>query len=570
MKRTVVTLLVLALAASAALAAPPILRVRAASLDAVVQDISAASLAVGHPVQRETTLAALAFALSVPDLSFVDPTKPLALGMPMEGMLAGPKGMVAVLPVKDRAKSIAALAQAFAGHTFDGGVHTFTAEDADTRLYAREAEGVLITGPTRELLAAIDPAEALSGKDLPAGSLVLTVEIEPIAPLLASGFALGRRAITEGPPKPPPGPDGTEAAVPPPLPKEIVPLLDVYFDLLQDGIDNVSRVQLALSVEGGSILVRTRLVAKKDSALGAFCAAQVLTGSVAATRAVPDDAPLRLAGRIQWTPEALTYLSDYSGRFMDALRTAAGEAEPAVVQQLDAWLEMWDMTGPSRMMQCSRGDFAVSMGYRPDGKQTMLEAFGLETTQACAEVLEAQLERVRSKGTLRESLVEETLEPQKLKTSVMKYTSPAFAVSGTPPGAAPEEVVVRMAQADDLFLLGLGEGSADAFRAVLARRPPAKDARVPTSPSFVTGHLDVGTMLKNAPADASEAPSLRAFADRLQGSAGKIVVGMRFLDAAADFELGIPLGLLDAMGKAVAAEAKKNTEDEDEELEEEP
>lgn len=559
----IVTLLVVAAAgASAAGAAPPMLRVRAASLDAVVRDISTMSIALGHPVEREAAITALAQLLNVPDLRFVDPTRPLALSMPMEGMVLGTQGMVAVLPVTDRAKAIAALTESVGGHTFDAGVHTFASPDGERRLFAREAEGVLIAGPTRELLASVDPGQALSGNDLPAGSVVVAVEIEPIAPMLKSGIFFARRTMDEGPAGPQLDPEDAEEPAPASLPKEMLPLLNVYFDLLQDGIDNVSRFQMGLSVEGGSIVVRNRLVAKRNSALGAFCAAQVLRGSVAATKLVPEEAPMYLAGRIQWTPEALAYLSDYSRRTMDAFRAVAGGADPAVVQQLDQWLELWDTTGPSRMMQCSRGDFAISTAYLPDGKNTMLEVFGLETRQACSDVLEAQVGRIRSNGKLRESLAEETLEPQKLKTSVVKY----------PAGASPE-VVVRMAQADDLFLLGMGEGSADAFRSVLARQPAAKDPVVPTSSSFVTGHVDVGTMLKNAAeSEEPEGEALRALADRIQGGAGRIALGMRFLDSAADLEIGIPLGLLDALGKvaAEASEKAENAEDESEEPVDEP
>jgi hypothetical protein len=337
--------------------------------------------------------------------------------------------------------------------------------------------------------------------------------------------------------------------------------MEVYFDLLQDGIDNVSRLQLGLSVEGGSIVVRNRLVAKGDSALGAFCAAQVLRGSAAAARLVPEDAAMRLAGRVQWTPQALAYLTDYTRRTMDAIRATVGEADPAVVHQLEAWLEMWDLTGPSQMMQCSRGDFGISSGYLADGKQTTLEAFGLETTKACSEVLQSHLERIRSNGRLSESLVEETLEPEKMKTAIVRYTSPTLPLPGAPAGESPEEVVVRLAQADDMFLLGFGEGSADDFRSVLARRPAAKDAPVPTSASFVTGHMDVGKILRSTPAQGQpDEDSLRAFASALQGSSGKIVLSMRFLDSGADLEIGVPLGLIDALGKASAADAKARAE----------
>jgi hypothetical protein len=222
----------------------------------------------------------------------------------------------------------------------------------------------------KNFVAEFDLNAALDRRDLPAGALAIEVALEPIAPFLQMYLVQGRDAIKQqieaG--------DGDAAG--------LVGMTDLYLDLAADLLNNVSRIQLALSVADDEFLIHKRLVPRSGTTLAEMLLAQQGALPEIARFVDPAEATWVVAGQISYTQAFRAAMDGYVARYGEALAglgdTLDGSAD---LPGFGSWLTALAHSS-TRMMTCHRGDIVMVTRISDEGTAG-LNVAGIEDVDAC-------------------------------------------------------------------------------------------------------------------------------------------------------------------------------------------
>lgn len=511
MKRISATLATLAFGVfvQRAAASPPLITVRLSSLNAALRDLETVSKSAQSPLSRDTLLAQLATALKVDDLSFLDLSRPAAFAMPSDGLRYGTKGFVFAVPVRDGARALDVLAKQFGERSLEGDLTVLREPPLETPsgtveqppTYAAVHGRVLVLGQTADMVRTFDHAAALSGEGLPPGSLAVSIEIEPIAPLLASGLAMARQRLMEMPPpgvSPPRSQDasdtedgsesvgsGVGAATdgPPAVtatpgvgqgdpnpsafdPRKMAGLIDLYVDVLQDAVESLSKVQLSVEVNNGFLTIHERGIARQGTALAKFIDAQRDVGMPAIGRMMPVDASVIIAGQLFWTDPSRAWMKRLMQRYQSVMTDVVNGLPESERASGAAMLNVSRLWQSDRLVDCQRGDIAYAMDFPPEGMR-MLQVTGISDVDRCHGVVDSMMSTLKI-GSSQQALVEtEVLDPEKVTTHVIR---PQLPKSLDPNGTTGKDgFTVRFAQVGDMIVSGSDPWAIKAIREAAGR-----------------------------------------------------------------------------------------------------
>ena len=613
-RRVLAALAVAAFAAAGAFAGTsPLVKVRVASLDAALADAQTLAKTAHRQISREELTAGIASALGLKDLSFVDFTRPAAMALPQEGMAVGGNGFVVAAPVKDAAAALKALEAQTTRFAVEGDLHVF---GEGNPIYVRAAGNYLVIGRTPDLVASFDPADALAAGDLPAGSVAASIQITPIAPLLKSGLIAAKEKLRQAPAAASKNqkddesaepdddasadddaeqaedsaaeagegaPDKAQAeasakpqdeakgaapkaeapANPAVSPAQLVPLMDVYIDAVSDAVDNISEIQAAIEVKGGHALLHERFVARPGTTLAGFVGAQKRGAAPEIARMLPDDAPIVVVGRWEWTDASRAALLGYIDRVNAAYdKFAAGVSDPqarASLEKVRVWQNLFQWRS---WVTCQTGEVASAADFAPRGLRG-LSISRFDSRPECRGLMDAALAAVKTAAGGAGAVAVETLPPS--GTKAISYRIPLETGAANAAGADRVEkvfgkngLVVRLAQTDDLVFSAFGEEGGDEIVRALARRKtgagPAASAFAPFAPGDgIVGAFDAGTLAQEfgESKNAKDVEALR----KLKGSAGRVAFRVGFDASALDLDFAMPLAMIDALAGAAAEPA---------------
>jgi len=237
---------------------------RAESLNKVIDGVEAISRATGQEVSREM-ITGMASGFFGRDLSeFLDMDRPVGVALPLAGMMMQQNGVVAAVPVIDAAAAIEALTAQFAGHTVEGGLHSFTTEQGPV-LFLIESDGYLRLGGDADLVTGADP---LAG-EATGWALSLEIFLEEVAPMIEANLEAAKAQMTSG----------LEAAAAEDSdvqidPEAMGPILDLYIEGARYLLANTGSLRFGLDVEDGYVRFTKSLIPVPESSLAAFVAAQ--------------------------------------------------------------------------------------------------------------------------------------------------------------------------------------------------------------------------------------------------------------------------------------------------------
>jgi len=363
--------LCVAFVAAPATAEQNIVTFRVESLDRMIEEFQGIGGDSGIPVDRNRFLEELPVGL--PGGDWLDGGQPIVGVLPQMGMMAGDKGIVVALPVKDLDLLMAALAEKFEAHEIDGEIHSFTDEDGGA-IHVWPMGKYVAAGAMKNFVADFDLNAALDRGDLPPGALALEVALEPIAPFLQMYLVQGREAIKQQIEAQAADPEGNAAAM--------SGMADLYLDLAADLLNNVSRIQLAVSVADDEFLVHKRLVPRTGTTLAEMLMAQQGALPEIARFVDPAEATWVVAGQLSYTPAFRAAMNGYAGRYGEAL-AGIGDAldDSADLPGFGSWITTLAKSS-TKLMACHRGDIVMVSRVSDQGVGG-LNVAGVEDLDVC-------------------------------------------------------------------------------------------------------------------------------------------------------------------------------------------
>ena len=360
--------------------------------------------------------------------------------------------------------------------------------------------------------------------------------------------------------------------------------LDLYYGILDDGVDSLSKLQVSLEVQNGFLIVHGRGLARQGSTLAAFIEAQRDVGLPAIGRMMPANAPILVAGQLFWTQPSRVWLKQFLAHY----RAAAAEmvdlkpvAERSPEDEFIKDMNLWD-THAAGMTDCMRGDLALAVDIAQNDVR-MLQVQGVADTPACRGMLGSLVSSFKGGSEGRPFIEKDVLEPEEIATFVARprqaprpgsekpaaegaaggLSVPARATADTaaPGGNAPTETdsppgpLMRYAQVGDMLILGTDPWASKAIREAAAARegsPPGGGGLVLadlgpfTQRPGVFGRMQMGSFLRASMKDAKEREANERLIEALEGPAGGIPFAMRFDEGAATLEVAFPLSLFEA------------------------
>jgi len=562
---------------------PNLTVVRVQSLEALAADVGRLAVLLGQETSGDELLAPVGQLLGIADLSWVDRDRPLVAVLPSAAMMMGAKGLVAALPVTDPQTALDALGSMFETATHgEDGVHQFSSADGQTSVVAMtRGHNYLVIGAARNLVEGFDPASALAITELPPGSVAVDIFLEPVAPMALMGLQSGRMMMQQQMQQQAevqPGEEGTEGDVEvrPVDPMAMQPMMDLYFDLFENIINNTSRLQLSFEVGADNVVLHKRLVPKTGSTLEGLLAAQKGTLPELASLIDPAGSMAVFAGQVTFTPA-----------FLDAMRTfleGYGKAMLGVAGAMEANEETRGFAAQMRLaagqagqwLDCYRGDFAGSYSLDAESGFRVSQVSGMRDPDSCKRVLGQFLETIRElpagpDGKPIMEVSENALTYGGI--SALRYRMNMKlpeAPSGENPGARLFEswfsrgLVTFMGYSDELMIAASGSDAEAGFRALVDRISAkrgggitaARFAPLRVGPGFFMA-LDfdrlLGMIAGLEPAEEAGG-GLQVFLDALPEELGPVVFGARLDTTTANFDLAVPLGILEAIGAVTASE----------------
>ncbi len=344
-------------------------------------------------------------------------------------------------------------------------------------------------------------------------------------------------------------------------PRKLAGLFDLYFGLLHDTIDAISKLQVSVEVNEGFLVVHARGVARQGSTLASFIAAQRDVGLPAIGRMMPIDASVIAAGQLYWTDPSRAWSKQLLQRYQAAMADlfkgmpeAQREAGRAVLQGMSLW-------SSDRILECRRGDIAFAMDNGPDAP-SVLQVSGVSDAESCRGALASAV----STGSGGTSFLEtEVLEPEKVETYVYKLRIPT--TLDATEMAAPKEMKFRIAEVANLIISGTDPWASKAIREAASAREGSSpggggllltDLGPFTQRPGVFGRIQIGMFMRQVDATAkarsSGAPGLsQDLIQALEGPAGALPFATRFDEGAATVEFAVPLAMFDAFARNAPA-----------------
>lgn len=622
--RIILTCLCLALLPAVSQAADnDIARLRVESLDALAADVERLAAAVGQPVSRDMLLGMGLQAMGIQSHDWIDGKRPIVVVFPLQGMSLGPAGIVGALPVSDAAPALNALEGMFKTHGIDGEVHTFSNETGGAPIVAVARDGYLLVGGNADLLQGFDLSGVLTRGALPPGNIALDIHLEPIAPLALGGLEQGRQMFMQNletavedaeaaepeeevaPDEEAPAPAGDEPATadepepaeepqaeyaaggetePPFDPAAIAGIMDLYFDVLRDTINNVSHFQLSVEAAPGHAILHQRLIPRGGSTLAELVAAQEGGFPDLARLIDAERATYAWAGQIKITPRAREAVLGYAQSYFSALDGLFSEMGDEGVPFSNLFGALMTNMEPlvGSWLDCMRGDFAGAFHFNAGGGISAQQALGAGDIEACATVLDlgADLwsglddavdsdEAPISVSVTKDALIYQGVNAQKqtfnMDLSSLGETKEAGeALRATEAMWGEDGMVSYTGLADDVMLTTTGPDSEAEFKTLVDRvkgkgtgggLTAASLAPFGTGPGM-SGWMDIGELFKfvaeMVPEGEDEA-ELEMFKNMPEGAA-RFVFGGSFDESSLNMGFAVPMEFLNFVGEMVRKE----------------
>jgi hypothetical protein len=493
--------------------------------------------------------------------SHLETGRPLAIVMPMQGLMLAQRGLVAALPVRDIGAVLDSMAASFERHSVeDDGLQVFGTDQGMT-VYVRPEEGYLILGGNRDLVAGFEARAALAPEAGPPGNLRMDLHLAQAAPMVKMGLMGAKQQVLAQMQQR--VDQGGEA-----LPFDAArmgPILDVYFGLIGAVLDNVSQAQVTLEVRDGHLILHERLLPTPGSTFAGLVAAQGASAPSLEDLAgvASHEAVMVSIGDMEMTEAARTalrgFLMGYLGAALpiaaDLMGQAAGEEAPAL--PVDALLAEIDFQ-IERLLRCSGSRSASSFDFAEEGGLTFYQAYEWSGTQDCrvsfAEEL-ARTETLLASMPFLADLVSFAPGPEvagaATATTEVRIGAILPRLGVDEPEARKivaelygETLTIREAYGEGWYVVASG-AKAEARLASPFAGGGSLDAFRPLAPGAASyARFDAGRMLSRIgavlPAEAAGDPGLALVTDALQGPAGRLAMGVRFDGAAATFEAAVP------------------------------
>lgn len=556
---------------------------RVESLDGAFADLETLAEAVGTEFERGAVLGPAMQQFGIDDPSILDFKRPLVMVLPMEGMMLQQKGLVAAFPVTDSEKVFAALAAGFSGHEEIEGLHTYSNE-AGPALFALGRDGYVIAGGTSDLVKRFDLGVGLDRGDAPPGNIMLDLYLEPVAPMLQMGLMQGKEQLkshleTAG-----------GDADSPIQPADMKGFVDVYATLVQNVLNNVSRIQMSVQLDGSYTLLHERLVPKAGSTLAELVGAQK-AGFPGSAGLVDSKAPMVSVSSLKLTPRFREALKTFVGDYLTAVRPIIHRVGPGFLGELPEGKEagpaldsLMDQVQSSvdRMIDCIRGDGASSFDFAGEGGFAMVEAYGWETTEACRKFPQEQMKlwgeitasfpklnefvTYSDGGTVAGATVFAFNMDMKRLAEVMGEGDAEVAeMTEIFEKVYGEGISGRTAYVDDLALAVAGSDADAKLQALIAKRGQVglkglapSDFAPLGSGAGVFVRLDMGRFLQNVrswmPEEERNDPEFNQVVEVFSGPAGRIPFGLVFDGGGASGQIAVPMATIEAIGKMAAEE----------------
>jgi hypothetical protein len=569
--------------AAASLSAQDLAVLHARSLNDVFDGVERISKASGQPVDRQELMGQATAMFGIDPGQFLDLERPVAVAMPVQGMMLQQNGLVAAVPVTDSAAAIDALKPLFESHTTDGELDVFS-RAGQPMLYLMQAEGYVRVGGNRDLVTGFDPLAGVGA----AADVSLEIFLEPVAPMISAGLqAVKEQLKSELEAELDSAVAGEEEVT---VDSEALgPFFDFYVDGVQKLLANTSSIRLALDVDQTYAFFSKTLVAKKDSSLATFFAAQ--KAGVPETAGLADpSAAFYLAGTMSFDEEHRSWLKGFVERYMDVATAmfdsiAEGEdadtaADAEASDERKATMRLWKdymtaMGGLSdRWVDCWRGDVVGSFDL-PEGEPfTFTEIFGLSEEEGCRSLIADMGDQIRAL----------TEENQELARIIKIEEGPAVGdapsllmemdvmemidASGQPMEAEAEAAMkalygerlsVAMASVGDHAVITGGGAAAEQLQSLVPRlsQPAAVPSLAPLSEGpGMSMLLNIGRFLEGMKGVVPEGElDLDGPMGGFRGEAGRIPMALRFDSESATFELAMSMKTIETIA-AVAEEER--------------
>jgi len=563
--------------------------------------IEAVAQAAGQPVDRSMLLGMGLSNLGIDNGEFLVLDKPVAVVMPVDGMMMQQKGFVASVPVTDAAPVIEALTARFATHTVDGKLHTF-ATDTGPVLFVLETQGYLRIGGSSDLVTRFDP---IAGSQ-PTSAISLEVFLEPLAPMIQAGLQQAKEQMKTGL-----AAAQTDDTTMPYNSQAIGSILDLYIDGVKSVINNTASFRINLDVEDGYVRLSESLLPKPETTFASFVAAQK-GGIPEIARFADPQAAVVMAGQLVLTDELRQSCKGFVERYMSLMESmfsapaegeATGEAEAEA--EADAQLKkpaFWDdyMAAmgqfSDRWVDCWRGDLFMTFDFGQQNPFRFAEGFGMNDDESCTTLLSdmaAQLDTILAQSEELAGVFSTSEGPKVGNTHalLMRIDMMKLMEAMGQPGTEQTDKVMQsvygdamtlaMTTTDGYTLVTGGSDASDRLQHLASSfKGPA------TTPSFAplgdgSGmfmNVNLGRFIAGIKDIIPEGGiSLEGPAQALSGEAGRIPMGISFDETRASFELAVPLKTIETIAgiireekaKAAAAQPADEPTGEDEPLSEE-
>jgi hypothetical protein len=560
--------------------------VRVVSLDVVEHDALQISSLVGVDFPQGWLLETLKQASGLDDLSWVDRNKPLAVVMPSGGMLLGDKGIVSVLPATDPTAALAVIERSLGKPDSDTqGIRRYLGEDE--LIVLAVIDHYLVVGRNGDLVKDIELENVLGDASLPAGSLTLDVNVKELAPMILMGMQAGRQMLTnellkgdsmEG--------DGEQVS-----PEFTKAMLDMYFEILTDVINNTGRLQLSLELTETDAILHKRIEPTEDSTLAGLMAVQDGGLPELARYIDPGDEFMAMAGQINVTPALQDALKSLFRRYMSILPLVLAEApsNQMMIPWLDAMASM-DDAEIDKLFACYGGSFAATFGITPGGPVHMTQLLGVSNRTMCQEwmdMLNAMLDDMQS-GDDTEPMIEIDQDAfvyrgvaANRQLTRLEFPAPdedAEMFQRMMAGYLGDQGIVSYYGLTDAYMLQtMGAGAEDYFK-TLVDRVSAKKKHKKKMVGLTADHfaplkvgpgafyaVDIGVMMQRVvsiiPEEAADLTTeITELIGQVPVGSMKMVMSVRFDEDALVAEWSIPFKLVELVKQLVDAESVESQE----------
>jgi len=553
---------------------------RAESLNEVISGFEEISRATGQEISREMVLGMAAGFTGKDPAEYLDLDRPIAIAMPVQGMMLQENGVVAAVPVTDAAAAIEVLANQFPNHTVDGELHSFTNESGPS-LYLIATNDYVRVGGDADLVVSTDPLAAeATGADLS-----LEIFLEPVAPMIEANLDSAKGML--------------ESAVSMQEdvsydPETMGTMFDFYLDGIRYILANTSRLRITLDVDDGFVQFTKALVPIPDSSLAAFIAAQK-GGLPKIAKLANSDSAWYMAGRVTFGDEHKQGVKALVDVYMDLMASVlestgvadfdASAGEETQPQTSAFWADYMSVMEQfsDRWVDCLRGDMVASIDLPEEGSFQFTEAFGINGGDACKQLVPEMGEEfaraVAESETLSEVYtVEEGPRIGDSKSVVMTFDMMKMVEEM---GTSVDQQGKKMMEAfygetmtgaistvGDIVIAAGGENATDLLRGlVVASKGPGKApsfAPLETGPGLMMG-INLGEILTWAKrAVPEDAEAIERAAAALSGDAGRIPMAIKFDNQIASFEMAVSLKTIETINTAIEEEKAKAAAEEPE------